>query len=133
MTTDLQADLRDPLTLARTCALLLDEKKVSDIQVFSVGDSLAITDFFVIGTGLNPRHLQSAVDHLERQLKERGVHRRGLEGYREGRWILFDLGDVVIHLFLEDARHFYDLEILWGDSPRVELTMPAADRKQAVT
>ena len=124
-------DLHDPSTLARTCALLLDEKKIANIQVFDVEESLGITDFFVIGTGLNPRHLQSAVDHLARSLKERGVIRKGLEGYREGKWILFDLGDVVIHLFLQEARDFYDLEILWGDAPRMDLDLPAAP-KQAV-
>ncbi len=110
-----ESDLRDPLTLARSCAAFLDEKKVSDVTIFDVEDSLSITSYFVIGTGLNQRHLQSVVDLLERHLKDRGVARRGLEGYREGKWILFDLGDVIVHLFQADSRKFYDLELLWGD------------------
>ncbi len=120
----MELDLHDPLQLARSCAALLDEKKVSDLQIYDVGDSVAITNFFVIGTGLNPRHLQSVVDHLERTLKDRGVRRRGIEGYREGKWILFDLGDVVVHLFLAETRGFYDLELLWGDVPRMDPCLP---------
>lgn len=123
-------DLHDPLTLARSCAAILDEKKISDLTILDVGNSLAITNYFVIGTGMNLRHLQSVVDHLERTLKDSGVGRRGLEGYREGKWILMDLGDVVIHLFLAAERSFYDLELLWGDSVRREL-IPAARRQVA--
>ncbi len=117
----MELDLRDPLTLARSCAAILDEKKITELEIFDVGSSLAITGYFVIGTGLNPRHLQSVVDHLGRSLKDRGVVRLGVEGYREGKWILFDLGDVVVHLFLSESRKFYDLELLWGDSPRLSV------------
>jgi ribosome-associated protein len=124
-------DLRDPPVLARACADLLDEKKITDLKVFDVGDSIAITGFFVIGTGMNLRHLKTAVDHLQTSLKERGYPRKGrLEGYGNGKWILLDLGDVVVHLFQEDARKFYDLEILWGDAP--QMALPGVDRKQAV-
>jgi ribosome-associated protein len=126
----LKNDLGDPLILARSCALILDEKKVVDLVVFDVGGVTSITNYFVIGTGMNLRHLQGVVDHLERWLKERGLRRRGLEGYREGKWILLDLGDVVVHLFLAESRRFYDLELLWGDSLRCEFT--PAGRTQAV-
>jgi ribosome-associated protein len=121
----LDNDLRDPVRLARSCAALLDEKKIVNLQILDVGDSFAITSFFVIGTGLNSRHLQGVVDHLDQSLKHLGVKRRRLEGYREGKWILLDLGDVIVHLFIEDARRFYDLE-------RLELDLPMA-RRQAVS
>ena len=120
------SDLRDPLTLARSCAAFLDEKKISDVSIFDVEESLSITSYFVIGTGLNQRHLQSVVDLLERHLKERGVMRRGLEGYREGKWILFDLGDVIVHLFQGESRKYYDLELLWGDHSFVQEATGAA-------
>jgi len=123
-------DLHDPLTLARSCAAILDEKKISDLRILDVGNSLAITNYFVMGTGMNLRHLQSVVDHLERTLKDGGVRRRGLEGYREGKWILMDLGDVVVHLFLAAERSFYDLELLWGNSVGLEL-IPRARRQVA--
>jgi ribosome-associated protein len=125
----MEPDLRDPLTLARTCAAILDEKKIEDLEIFDVGSSFTITSYFVIGTGLNSRHIKSVVDHLERYLKERGLKRRGLEGYREGKWVLFDLGDIVVHLFLSEARGFYDLDLLWGDSPRIDPELPAVPRQ----
>lgn len=124
-------DLRDPLSLARSCAALLDEKKITDLRVFDVEDALAITGYFVIGTGMNPRHLKSAVDHVAKTLREHGVTRRGVEGYQEGKWILLDLGDVVIHLFLEESRKFYDLELLWGDAPTVTLLPPGGTVRAA--
>ena len=131
----MSTDLRDSLTLARACAALLEEKKVSDLQIFDVGDSLAITGYFVIGTGLNSRHLKASVDHVERSLREHGVRRKGIEGYGEGKWILLDLGDVVIHLFQEESRKFYDLELLWGDAavlpPHDGADLVGGERKKA--
>lgn len=124
----MEIDFHDPLNLARSCAAILDEKKITDLAILDVGDTLSITSYFVMGTGLNPRHLQSVVDHIERRLKESGVRRRGVEGYREGKWILLDLGDVIIHLFLAESRKFYDLELLWGDAERCDLA-PAALRQ----
>ena len=128
---ELDQDLRDPLHLARLCASILDEKKITDLEIFDVGESTSLTGFFVIGTGLSPRHLQSSADDLEKAMKDRGVRRLGLEGYRDGKWILLDVGDVVIHLFLEEARSFYDLELLWGDAPRVDPGIGAERAKSA--
>jgi ribosome-associated protein len=124
----LKPDLHDSATLARACAEILDEKKITDIQIYDVGDTLCIAGYFVIGTGLNARHLQSVVDHIARFLRENGLSRRGIEGYREGKWLLLDLGDIVVHLFLEEGRKFYDLELLWGDCPRLELAAPSGRR-----
>ncbi|HLU50139.1 MAG TPA: ribosome silencing factor [Planctomycetota bacterium] len=109
------------LELARRAAQLLDERKLTDIAVYDVAKSLQITDYFVIASGLNPRHLRSASDHLVKSLRDAGLLRSGLEGYREGKWILIDFDEVVVHLFLEAERRHYDLELLWGDCPRVEI------------
>ena len=92
------------------------------IVIFDLRDSLQITDYFVIASGLNPRHLKSSCDLLDRRIREQGVRRHGMEGYREGTWILVDYDTVVVHLFLEGQRRLYDLELLWGDSPRLEWT-----------
>lgn len=124
-------DLKDPRILARSCAAILLEKKVNDLQIFDVGDSLAITDYFVIGTGMNTRHLKTVTVHLERFLKENGLACRGVEGYQGGSWVLLDLGDVIVHLFLEETRKFYDLELLWGDSPRLEFDESEHKRQAA--
>jgi ribosome-associated protein len=125
----------DALELATYCARRLAELKLKNITVFHVAPSLAITDYFVIATGLNARHVRSASDRLIEDLRERGKSRIGLEGYHEGRWVLVDLGDVVVHLFQEVERRFYDLELLWGDSPRIEIRdlEPAVETPAAET
>ncbi len=120
----MKANLDDPLALARTCARLLDEKKVVDLAIFDVADACSVATHFVLGTGINARHLQGVAEQLRRFLKENGRRPR-IEGYREGKWILLDLGEVVLHLFQAESRRFYDLELLWGDSPRCDL-LPAA-------
>lgn len=106
--------------LARRCARVLDERKIDAIKIFDVSRSVQITDCFVIGTGLHPRHLRTACDKLVRELRQDGVRRLGLEGDHGSGWILVDFSDVVVHLFLKEQREFYDLELLWGDSPTIE-------------
>ena len=124
-------DLDDPLVLARECVRILDEKKINELVILEVGASTPIATHFVVGTGLNARHLKSGVDAIEQLLKQRGLPRRGIEGYHSGNWVLLDLGDVVVHLFLAASRKFYDLEFLWGDCPRVALGL--GDRRHAAT
>ncbi len=106
--------------LARLCARILDENKMDGIRVLDVGSSLQITDCFVVASGKTQRHVKAASDEIVRKLRERGVLRRGLEGYRDGKWILIDFHGVVIHLFSDESRAFYDLENLWGDCPTIE-------------
>jgi ribosome-associated protein len=106
--------------VAKLCARILDENKMEKVKVFDVGSALQITDYFVIASGRTPRHVKAASDEILRRLRERGATRRGLEGYREGKWVLIDLDGVVVHLFLSENREFYDLEHLWGDCPAVD-------------
>lgn len=108
------------LMRAKLCAQVLDEQKLTDIKIFDVRNSLQITDYFVIATGRNPRHVKAAAGKLVREMRARKIRRRGLEGYGDGKWVLVDLADVVVHLFLEESRRYYDLELLWGDSPLVD-------------
>ncbi len=114
-------------SLAKLCARILYENKLDDIRVLDVGDSLQITDFFVIASGSTPRHLKAASDELLRNLRESGTLRRGIEGYREAKWVLIDLDTVVIHLFLGESRSFYGLENLWGDCSTVEWMGPSSE------
>jgi ribosome-associated protein len=116
----LPLDTDESLALARYCAQLLDFKKLRDVAIYDVRDSLQITDFFVLASGLNSRQLKGASDFIEERLKASKLRRTGLEGYREGGWILLDFDVVVVHLFLEAQRRLYDLELLWGDSPRID-------------
>lgn len=107
---------------ALACARALHEARVRNITIVQVGAVLQVVDYFVIGTGAAPRQLKSTADAIEDRLKERGVRAFGKEGYGEGRWVLLDFGDVVVHLMLEEARGFYDLDNLWGDCPRLAWT-----------
>ncbi len=117
----------DSLSLVRRCAQILDENKLSDIEIFEVGGTIQITDYFVIATGLTSRHLLTAAADLNKELRVSGIvdeknanfHKEGHHG-RDGRWVLLDLDRVVVHLFLEESRKYYDLELLWGDCPRVD-------------
>lgn len=109
----------DSKEIAILCARIADAKKAEDILIFDVRKLTSITDFFVICNGFNERQLQSIASEIESQLHSHGIHGVGIEGYTNGRWILMDYGDVVVHLFDREMRHFYDLELLWGDAPKL--------------
>ena len=81
---------------------------------------LPIADYFVLATGTSARHLKTTADFTVKKLRELGVRPVGTEGYEhQARWVLFDFGDVVVHLMVEEARIFYNLELLWGDCPQI--------------
>jgi len=105
--------------IAILCARIAEDKKAEDILIFDVHGLTFITDFFVICSGFNKRQLQSIASEIELKLHSYGIHWIGIEGYSEARWILMDYGDVVVHLFDRDVRHFYDLELLWGDARKL--------------
>lgn len=88
-------------------------------MVLEVGKLLFLTDFFVIATGENAIQLRAIADDIHRRLDEAGLRPLSVAGYQDARWILMDYRDVVVHLFLPEAREYYDLELLWGDAPRV--------------
>ena len=114
---DLADDARH---LAIHCARFLDENKLEDITVLEVGVSLSITDYFILATGRHARHLKAATDKLLKDLRDLGISRYGVEGYKDGKWVLIDLVDAVVHLFEPESRKFYDLELLWGDCPHLD-------------
>lgn len=102
-----------------------NEKKGSDVVVLDVAETLVITSYFVIATGASDRQVRSIADEVEDVLRERaGVKPIGREGEREGKWVLLDFADVVVHVFQPEERDFYRLERLWAEVPRVEA--PAA-------
>jgi ribosome-associated protein len=77
-----------------------------------------IADFFVVATGTSERHVKTIADGVEHGMKEKGTLPLSTEGYDEGRWIIMDYGDVVVHVFLEELRELYDLESLWIEAKR---------------
>jgi len=96
------------------------DKKASDIVVLDVGEVFGIADYFVIATGRSGRHIRMLADEIVHEARREGVRqiRRDVRG--SARWALVDLGTVVAHVFEREARRFYDLDLLWGDAPRVD-------------
>lgn len=107
------------IAAARTAA----DNKGKDIVVLDMREQTPIFDYFVIATGSSRRQLHAMSDEIDNVLeKELGDHRLGVEGYQESHWVIMDYGDVVVHLFDETTRSYYDLEGLWGGAKRVDLT-----------
>lgn len=99
--------------------------------VLDVADTLIITSYFVIATGASDRQVRSIAEQVEDAVREQaGVKPMGREGEREGKWVLLDFGDVVVHVFQPEERDFYRLERLWSDAPHVEI--PAHGQSQPV-
>lgn len=111
----------EPKDLAVLAAEAAAEKKATDIVVMDVGQTLVITDFFVVATGATARQVSAIVDEVDITLKAAGARVIGREGEREGTWVLLDYGDVVVHVFQPEERDFYRLEKLWSDAERVPL------------
>ena len=101
------------------CAHLALDKKALDLLILDVHQQSSFTSFFIICSGTSDRHVQAIASHIEVSGKQAGVYPLGMEGFREGRWILLDYGDIVIHIFHEPVRKFYDLERLWTAAPRI--------------
>ena len=105
--------------LARQAAKLLDDKKAENISVIKIDGISSLADYFVIATGRGSTHVRSLSDELEEKLKEQGATPARIEGYRSDSWILLDYANVVVHIFTQEARDFYDLDRLWTDGTKV--------------
>lgn len=109
--------MSDTLTLARRTAELLKENKAQDVVILNVADNFGLTDYFVIATGQSRPHLGFLSKELKQFLSEEcDDSLPAAEGEAEQGWILKDCRDVVVHLFTEETRQYYDLEGLWGDA-----------------
>ena len=98
---------------------MLDEKKGIDIVLLDVSELLWITDAFVIVSGTSRPHVQSLAEDVELKLKTEDRRPLRMEGKAEGKWVLLDYGEAVVHVFQPETRDFYGLERLWGDAPRL--------------
>ena len=105
---------------ARLCLEIIQERKAIDPVLMEVGRLTSFTDYFLVASGASSRQGQAISQHMARRLREEGFRPFGIEGEQEGHWVLMDYGDVVIHIFYEPVREFYDLEGLWTEAPRVE-------------
>ena len=110
----------DALTVAVLAARAADEKQGRNIVVLDVGDILAIAELFVVMEAPNRRLVRSLVDDIEQTVREAtGRSPRRVEGVREQQWVLMDYGDVIVHVFLDEIRRFYEIERLYRDAPTV--------------
>jgi len=108
--------------LALVAARAASDKLATDIVLIDVSERLAITDVFVIATGNNERQVEAIVDEVEEQLRRVGHKPIRREGRRDGRWVLLDYSDVVVHVQHQEERVFYALERLWKDCPFIPFT-----------
>jgi ribosome-associated protein len=111
----------DSKTKSLLCLKAAIEKKAQDPVLLELKGVASFTDYFLLCSGKSDRQVQAIAQGIEEVLKKKGIQPIGQEGMREGRWILIDYEDVVVHIFLEPVRKFYDLEGLWIDAPRVDL------------
>ena len=113
------------LEQARRIAALAQEKLAEDVVILDMRPECSFTDYFVIATGRNPRQTAAIWDEVHTQLKKQKLLPAGVDGVREGAWIVGDYLDVVLHVFTPEARAYYKLEELWGDVPAVEIEAAA--------
>jgi ribosome-associated protein len=97
------------------------DRKAEDIVALDVRQLTSYTDAFVIATASSDRRARAITDSITATARERGDSALGVEGYDEGRWVLIDLGDVIVHVFQEEVRDIYDLERLWSDAPVLDV------------
>ena len=117
---------------ALLCAAQVLEKKAFNVRVLDVRKLSSLTDFLVLATGSSDRQVQAAAEAVHLGLKhDHATRPMGIEGMNEGRWVLIDYGDVMVHVFQEAVRQFYDFDGLWRDAPEAELPAELAAINQA--
>ena len=109
------------LVLVRAAAQAASDKQAENIMAFDVSEQLVITDAFVLASASNDRQVKAIVDEIEDRLRELGAKPLRREGERDGRWVLIDYAEIVVHVQHEEERSFYALERLWRDCPMIKL------------
>lgn len=99
----------------------LEDKKASDIRIIDIRDVSVIADYFVIASGTNRNQIQAMADSAEEALGKAGYAPRHIEGYNTANWILMDYNDIILHIFSEEDRLFYDLERIWRDGKAIDI------------
>lgn len=108
--------------MADKIASALNDKKAQNIKLLKTEDLTVLADYFVICTATASTHIKTLADEVEKVMTEAGEPPLRREGYRSGGWVLLDFGCVIVHLFLEEVRQFYNLEHLWSDAQEIDLS-----------
>jgi len=106
---------------ARTVAGWLDGKQGDHIVIMDVSKMSSVTDMTMVVSARGAKHAQSLADHLLERCAEEKIEFLGMEGRQTGEWVLVDLNDVLVHIFLDELREFYNIEGMWAEAPRVEI------------
>lgn len=106
--------------LAKKAYEYIDEKKGIDIKIIDISKISVLADYFIIAGGSNMKQIQSITDNIEEKLGKQGIAPKSVEGYQGSNWILMDYRDVIIHIFNQEDRLFYDLERIWMDGNVIE-------------
>lgn len=114
-------------------AAWLAEKKAKDIVAIDVAPFNPVCDAVILASAVSLRQAKALADHVLERCGEEGYSYLGMEGYGNGQWILLDLNDVMVHIFQEDLRPFYNLEGLWSEGKRISLPTPASPQPQATS
>lgn len=113
---------RDSIEAAQVAAAAVLNKKGLDVAMLDMSELMPVTDMFLVATGTSSRHVKTLAGEIELQLKDRlDYHPVRREGLDAARWVLLDYGDIVIHIFDEETRAYYNLERLWADAPIIEV------------
>ena len=110
------------LEQAKETAKILSENKGLNIKVIEIADVSVIADYMVIATGNSSTHVKALADEVETQLDDMGISVSHIEGYRSNSWILLDYIDIIVHVFSNEAREYYDLERLWEDGTDIDIS-----------
>lgn len=107
---------------ARRAATLLVDHKANDVVLLDLRPVTDMTDFFIVASGTSDTHVRATAGHVIETLEKDGLHVNSVEGLEQGRWVLLDYVDFVVHVFHPSLRAFYQLERLWGDAPALQVT-----------
>ena len=113
--------MMNPREVAAIAAKAMDDKKAVDMALLEIAGVTTLADHFLICTGTSNTHVRTLCDFAEYTLEELGEPMLGREGHRGNSWELLDYGTIVVHVFTEETRQFYDLERLWSDAKKVDL------------
>ena len=111
-----------PREMAELAVKALDSKKAKDITLLETHDITVLADYFIICTAGSTTQIKTLTDEVDKVLTEQGEPPIRTEGYRNGGWVLVDFGCLIVHIFLQEIREFYDLERLWSDAPRIDIS-----------
>ena len=107
--------------MAKKICDALADKKGEDIKVINISEVTVLADYFIIASGSNPNQVQALVDNVEEQMYKAGYDDPRVEGYNTASWVLLDYNDVIVHVFSQDDRLFYDLERIWRDGKEIDV------------